>query len=280
MAQEFNQKQEGQNNAALQSPSGRVFEAKAIRLLAHERHQRKLKRGAHAENHFQILLRNVTAEQSMAQSEFRAAVEARMALIASQGFPNYIGPQRFGHGGRNVQRAEQWFGNKNKKKRTSRTQRSLWLSSARSAIFNIVCATRVRNHSWQQLLEGEPAMLDGSKSFFSTSIDADSQAEELQSRIDAFDIHPSAPWWGRGNSLAVGACKEFEEQLLQPYGSLLTGLENAGLDQQRRAIRGLVRNLAFQWLDDETIAIEFSLNAGLYATMVLNELCVTKFSPH
>lgn len=248
---------------------------KSLRLLRGERHSRKLKRGAHSCNRFVITLRDI---QPCVDSEnsLKNNVEERINLIRTLGYPSYIGAQRFGHGGQNLQRARQWFARP--RKRCSRQQRSLWLSSARSALFNIVCAARVRTGNWQHLLEGEPAVLDGSRSFFCTQADgsptdthADDQAA-LESRVRDFDIHPSAPWWGRGRSPASDVCAEFEALQLQPYADLCEALERAGLSQERRALRARADSLEYRWLGESALELSFSLSPGVFATSLLREL--------
>jgi len=186
--------------------------------------------------------------------------------VMHSGFPNYIGPQRFGRGGQNLVRAKQWF--RQPKKRTSRQQRSLWLSAVRSELFNQVCAARVENNTWQQILPGEPAALAGSRSFFDSDTDS---AEELATRLANFDIHPSAPWWGRGRTLAKGACADFEASVLSEQGDLCAGLERAGLPQERRALRALAEGLQHEWLDEGTLRLSFHLSPGVFATTLLRE---------
>lgn len=244
---------------------------KSLRILEISRHTRKLRRGAHSANRFVIRLKQVESASNSSFGVMQTALDTRIESIATQGFPNYIGPQRFGFGGQNLTRAQQWF--KQPKKRASRQQRSLWLSAVRSALFNLVCAKRVQTGSWQNLLNGEPAILNGSNSFFDT---ASSDSAELQSRVKAFDIHPSAPWWGRGSSMATGECSEFEESILADLDDCKIGLERAGLKQERRAIRAQAIDLNCRWINESTIELSFLLSPGVFATTLLSELGVCR----
>lgn len=256
-------------HAAWEASGGYV---KSLRLQHSVRHARKLKRGAHRCNRFVITLRNVKAGKGHEHS-LRTDVDNRISVIDAQGFPSYIGAQRFGYGAQNLQRAKQWFARP--RKRCSRQQRSLWLSSARSAVFNTVCAARVRGGSWQCLLEGEPAVLDGSRSFFTTgdkACDQTTDGPSLDDRLRDFDIHPSAPWWGRGRSPATAECAEFEAVHLQPLAGLCEGMERAGLAQERRALRARANLLTHQWVADDALELAFSLNPGVFATTLLREL--------
>jgi tRNA pseudouridine13 synthase len=252
---------------------------KEVLILKSVRHSRKLRHGAHKGNRFVITLRDVTPTQSESYEQLIQSVALRVASIAQSGFPNYIGPQRFGFGGQNLMRARQWF--KQPKKRTSRQQRSLWLSAARSAVFNAVCAKRVEAGNWQSLLPGEPAILDGTRSFFEPGKNTgqgedavESSTEELEARLQAFDIHPSAPWWGRGRTPTSGECATFESEILSDFSDICEGLEKAGLSQERRPIRALARDLEHQWLDNSTLQLSFHLSPGLFATTLLKELGV------
>jgi len=128
-------------------------QCKEVRIRRAVRHSRKLRRGAHRANRFSITLRDVKWQAAIGKQDREQLLTSRIQLIKERGFPNYIGPQRFGHGGQNFRRAQQWFANS--KKRTSRQQRSIWLSAARSALFNSVCAARVQHGSWHELLNGE-----------------------------------------------------------------------------------------------------------------------------
>jgi len=230
----------------------------ALRVLGQARHARKLPRGALAGNRFVLALRDVEGD--------RAAIEARLQAMASRGVPNYFGEQRFGHGGGNVDKALRMFTGM----RVRRDERALLLSAARSALFNRVLAARVSDGSWDRGLEGEAWMLDGSRSVFGP----EPWSDALASRLDAFDIHPSAPLWGRGELRSEGAARALELAALADGDSLAlrTGLEAAGLKQERRATRLRPDGLAWRWIDEQALELSFGLPAGSYATSVLAEL--------
>ena len=240
---------------------------KTARMIDSVRHGRKLRRGTHKANEFSIVLSDLMPLAGIVASELVESVHNRLAQIEERGFPNYLGPQRFGVGGQNLVRARQWF--RQPRKRTSRTQRSFWLSAARSAVFNQICAARVDADNWCELLDGEPAMLAGTNSFFDTG---DSTAETLMERLANFDIHPSAAWWGRGASTATGQCGKFENEALLDLSDLCAGLENAGLAQERRALRAQAHSLEHRWLDDSTLELRFNLSPGVFATTLLDQL--------
>jgi tRNA pseudouridine13 synthase len=151
-----------------------------------------------------------------------------------------------------------------------RKERTHLLSAARSALFNRVLAERVRGGSWDQGLEGEAWMLDGTRSVFGP----ESWSDALAERLARFDIHPSAPLWGKGPLRTTGAAQALELAALADEASieLRSGLERAGLSQERRATRLRLEDMAWRWLQDDDLQMSFSLHPGGYATAVLAEL--------
>lgn len=240
------------------APDIAMLQSDDLRVLDHHWHSRKLPRGALAGNRFVLVLRNVAGE--------RGAIDDRLRAIADIGVPNYFGEQRFGREGDNVAQAMAMF----RGRRVAREKRSLLLSAARSELFNRVLAARVREGSWNRPLEGEVWMLDGRRSVFGP----EPMTEDLQRRLDAFDIHPTGPLWGRGDlrSQAAAAAREQKSLADDDALALRRGLEKAGLEQERRALRLRPAGLEWQWRTDDTLAITFVLPAGTYATSVLAEL--------
>lgn len=236
----------------------RLEAATGLRVRAVARHARKLPRGALAGNRFTLVLREVQGDA--------AAIEDRLRAIAARGVPNYFGEQRFGRGGDNVGNALAMFAGR----RVAREQRSHLLSAARAQLFNRVLAARVRAGAWDAALEGEVWMLDGSRSVFGP-VPLD---DTLRQRLDTFDLHPTAPLWGRGALRSEGAAAALENEALSDAQSLAlrAGLEAAGLKQERRATRLRPADLAWTWLDPAALELRFQLPPGTYATTLLAEL--------
>jgi len=236
-------------------PDLAALEDEQVQVLEAQRHGRKLRRGALQQNRFRIRLRQLAGD--------RAATEAVLQRIATAGVPNYFGEQRFGRGGANLERAAAMFAGTRIR---DRQQRSMLLSSARSFLFNLVLARRVSDGSWAAGLDGDVIMLDGRRSVFpAPQLDA-----ELRQRLAQQEIHPTGPLWGRGTTLATDRCAEIEQTVLAPFALWRNGLEHVGLDQERRALRCRVRDLAWQFYDD-ALQVDFALGPGSYATMVLRE---------
>lgn len=240
------------------APDIQALQSPELLVLEHAWHSRKLPRGALAGNRFVIVLRDVVGEA--------AAIDGRLATIARLGVPNYFGEQRFGREGDNVDQALAMFAGR----RVRREQRTLLLSAARSDLFNRVLARRVREGSWNAPLDGEVWALEGSRSVFGP----EPWTPALAERLDAFDIHPSGPLWGRGALRTTGAAAQLETDTLADARCLAVreGLEKAGLEQERRALRLRPRELSWRWLDSKALEVSFALPPGAYATVVLSEV--------
>jgi len=229
-----------------------------IRVLESKRHTRKLKRGAHRGNRFEIVIRDLSEIDGL---------EAAIERVQSQGVPNYFGAQRFGRGAKNINKARALFAGEIK---VERHLRGMYLSAARSFLFNQVLSARVSQKTWATGLPGESLMLDGSNSFFKTeAMDAN-----LRERLASFDIHPSAPLWGKGTLSSCGDVFELESGIMAAHPDLTSGLETFGLRQQRRATRLVLQDVRRSWIDDTSLKLSFQLSRGNFATTVLRELFI------
>ena len=176
--------------------------------------------------------------------------------------PNYFGAQRFGRYGSNLQQTRELFVGK----RLKRSARSLALSAARSYLFNQVLDRRVRDGSWNCILAGDCANLDGNNSVFRVT-DVD---DELRDRCRNMDIHPSGPLWGSGDLMVDGPIAALEQAVAAEEQALAHGLENwARL--ARRPLRIAVRQMGWDKQRD-FLRLSFELPSGAYATTVLGEL--------
>ena len=229
-----------------------------IEVLAIKRGRRKLRTGSLSGNRFVITLRECVAD--------RAALEASLARMQSSGVPNFFGEQRFGRERDNLAQALALFEDRIRVRDHKR--RGLYLSAARSWIFNQVLDARIRAGQWDQLLEGEVFMLDGSHSWFvSQALDA-----EIEDRYARMDIHPTGPLWGAGELASHGAVRVLEERIAGESPAFCAGLAKFGLKQERRALRMRVDELVAEWPEDDVLRLSFTLPAGAYATAVLREL--------
>lgn len=233
------------------------FAAEGVCILESRRHRRKLRRGAHQGNAFRIALRGRDT------ATLRETIATRLHEIIDGGVPNYFGAQRFGHGGANIQLCRSLFSGR----RLSRPQRSIALSAARSLIFNEIVDSRVRQGSWNTILPGELANLDGSGSVFAV----DDVSADLTKRCAIQDIHPSATLWGDGAPQGAHAVADLEQCAADKYPDIAAGLIQARVEASTRPVRLRVQNLNWE-IDDDVLWLEFSLRRGGYATTVLREI--------
>jgi tRNA pseudouridine13 synthase len=232
-----------------------ALDIEGVRVLAVRRHTRKLKRGAHSGNRFRI---RVIDDGRAPLRDLLKRIDA----IREQGVPNYFGPQRFGRN--NLERAAELFAGKKLRRNT----RSMAISAARAAIFNAILDRRVRDGSWNQLLAGDVANLDGTGSVFVVdAVDA-----ELEQRIDSRDIHPTASLWGSRATYRAGRdCALLEAEAGAGLADLARGLENARIDTAQRSCRVMPAGLALATTPG-SLTVSFRLPAGAFATSVLREL--------
>lgn len=226
-----------------------------VKVLQAGCHLRKLKRGTHKSNRFELCLRELHGPHD--------ALLQRLERAKAQGVPNYFGEQRFGRSGSTLEQARHWM--QSGGRRISRTKRSLYLSALRAHLFNTMLARRVSEASWNQVVEGDVCILSGSRSLFRPQqID-----EDIKHRCAIGDLHPGLPLWGTGDQF------ESEAQQSAALGeNLETGkfLQRMGLEMSYRATRALPDDFCWQFCDDGTLQLKFSLGSGGYATAVLAEL--------
>ena len=229
---------------AIRGPGFEVLEAHA--------HTRKLPRGALQGNRFSIRIRGIAVDD--------AVLAARLGGIAARGVPNYFGPQRFGRGGANLARLTE------DPRALAPQERGFVLSAARSLVFNAVVAERVRDGSWASLEAGDVANLDGRGSVFAAEPDA-----ALLERCDRLEIHPTGPLWGRGTLSSAHRIKALESAVSAQFSQACALTEQAGMEQERRALRLAVRDLRWQ-RDQTSVVLDFRLMRGGFATTVLREI--------
>ncbi len=240
----------------LADPDLTVLESDEIKILESVRHNRKLKRGALSGNCFKLRIRDLAGDV--------ASLDERLQAIAEQGVPNYFGEQRFGFEMSNINKALAMF--QGQLRHLKKNKRSIYLSAARSWIFNQVLSQRIRDGSWNNRLAGDVFMLAGKSACF-----ADDSSDDLVQRLSNREIHPTGPLWGNGESMASLDCAELENTVASHNLALAEGLEKAGLKQERRALRLMPENMQWSLQDSDTLNLEFCLPSGAYATMVLRE---------
>jgi len=192
-------------------------------ILHSGRHSKKLRPGMHRGNHFTITLRF--------DGDVSGDVDKRLATIGEMGVPNYFGEQRFGIDANNLREVASIVARKHPRFQGKRG--GLYLSAARSWLFNLVLADHVRNGTWRTIGDG--------------------------------------PLWGRGRSVAELSVAENEARILQPWQLWCLALEHSGLRQERRALVLKPENLQWHWQGGD-LTLAFGLPPGTYATAILREV--------
>ena len=229
-----------------------------VLVLDSRQHTRKLKRGTLNGNRFHLNIRDFKGDTTETQQ--------RLEKIRTTGVPNYFGPQRFGYQGRNVEKACQSLG---KRVRLQRNKKSIYLSAIRSFLFNQVLAERVRKGTWNNMTDGELAMLDGSQSIFPCEMpDAD-----IEDRCRRLDIHPTGPMPGEKGTQPTGGAASLEQAVIQQWPELTAVLNSQGVKASRRALRLYPAELEWDF-DADNMKLAFVLPPGAYATTVLREILV------
>jgi tRNA pseudouridine13 synthase len=233
-----------------------------VEVLSYLRHNKKLRTGALTGNRFEIILRDVTALKALAD---------RWQNIVLQGVPNYFGEQRFGIEGGNIERAIALFsGQKVKDKK----KRGIYLSAARSHIFNKVIDQRIQQGCFDKVAIGDVMMLAGTQSVFQL----DKLDESITTRYLEKDIDITAPMWGAGELMTSEGPLALEKSVSDDYQELCHGLPRFGLKQERRRIRLTISDTDIEVVPEQdgtnTVKVSFFLPAGCYATTILRELVV------
>jgi len=239
-------------------PDWQRLESPELRVLQTCRHSRKLRRGDLQGNRFRLRIRRLRGD--------RDELVQRLERVRHQGFPNYFGEQRFGRGYANLVQAGELFAGR--LAGVGHHRRSLYLSAARSQLFNEVLAARIRAGTWNRALAGDLLMLGPNRGWFPVrAIDA-----AIEQRIECLDLHPTGPLWGSGFSALTGAARDTEQAVMEVFRVWCQGLERYGLRQDRRPLRAVAEGLSWRFPAPAILELQLQLPAGSYATAVLREL--------
>ena len=267
------------------------FKIANVSILKMIRHQRKLQTGGLSGNRFTVVIRNIQPLEED-ETDVIQPLQSRLNLIKNEGVPNYYGEQRFGLHGRNIKQGEKLLAGQLPK--VKRNQKSMFLSAIRSWMFNVLLSERIQQKNWNQLLPGDVLQLEGSNKWFVEDGSAD-----LAMRVKTLDLHPTGALFGKGVLPTEKSALEIEQSVADGFKTWIAGLDEYGVNQDRRALRLLPLELEWQWVDSSKTSAEFmdaledafeklspdvqwvnqpalklsfSLRSGSYATMVMREL--------
>lgn len=265
-----------------------------IEVLWAERHRHKLRVGHLRGNRFVITLRDIPHDAL-------SFVKRVMTRLATAGVPNRFGTQRFGNKndshliGKALVKAE-WetvvrymitdetlqvddmarrMQRELARKPVERVVssiphwlRKLFLSAYQAYLFNRVLERRAPDLG--KLLEGDIAVKHDNGAPF---LVADTAVE--QPRADAFEISPSGPIFGYKMRLPTGDVLMLETSLLADEGVHLKDFRKVvgiRLPGTRRPLRMPMQLHKVSAVDSNGVRLSFTLPAGGYATVVLEEL--------
>lgn len=242
-----------------------------VRVVRWAPHRKKIRRGIHQGNQFNLTIHSVTGED--------AQFNARLAQLGAHGFPNYFAEQRFGHQGGNYDLLHKIGAiPAGQSPSISRADRNWGLSTLRAEIFNQCLSARLAEGTDGLACVGDLAQLAGSQSWFVVQPD---ELPRTQARLAAQDVGLTGPLWGEGASPAIGAVGLAEQAMatgvLETFGAE-NWLAHLGLwrvAHDRRLLRAPVQALTAQWVaagEDRALRLQFSLASGAYATALLREL--------
>lgn len=214
----------------LSEPDWRLLNDENLQIISHQRHSHKLRRGQHYANRFSLRIRQLQGDL--------ARLEQSLQVVSQRGFPNYFGEQRFGRGGGNVEKAASMF---ERRIKATKSKRGLYLSAARSFLFNKVLAERVKNNSWLE------APLNG-------------------------PLYGELPreYVGQGECDYIG-CSKLEQAVFAEYPELTKGLYANRLKMEERPLSIVPENMAWRLLEN-VLELDFLLPAGSFATSLLSEV--------
>lgn len=226
-------------------------------MLRVTRNARKLRRGSHDGNRFAIRLRDCEFSPAAAAERWRQIVE--------RGVPNYFGAQRFGKNGGNITLALRLFAGEIEVR--DRLLRGLYISAARSRLFNACVAARLQSDCWDRVLPGEVFGFAANRSLVLPENLRGDEATRVAERL----LEITAPLWGEGAPISTGAVRALEKEIATEHTTLAHSLETSGLRQERRVLRLRPKNAEIEWRGADLL-LRFELPKGAYATTVLREL--------
>lgn len=232
------------------------FDNEEFKLLKNCRHNRKLRLGSIKNNQFELIISQVSDEIE----------HQHIQGIKEFGAPNYFGYQRFGHQAGNLENAQKMFCGELRVK--NKNKKGLYLSAARSFLFNLIVAKRLAQQTWHLPQVGDCLMLDGTHSYF----ECEQLDNELSQRYARQDIHICGWLPGKQDSEARHQVLLAELDVTKQYQLLYQGISKAGVNSSRRAMRVVPRDFSLEYLSPDQVKLEFSLPSGCFATAVLREL--------
>ncbi|QIA64254.1 tRNA pseudouridine(13) synthase TruD [Vibrio astriarenae] len=230
----------------------------SIKILDITRHNKKLRPGDLIGNAFTLRLTEVSDVTE---------VEARLEKVKQLGVPNYFGAQRFGREGNNLSEARRW-GRDNVRTR-NQNKRSLYLSAARSWIFNRIVSDRIEQGLFEQVIQGDVIAQQGVAGFSAPVVKE--QIESLNSEFSSGTISITAALAGDNALPTADAALAIEQPIVDQEADLMALIRGNRMRHERRSIALKPQDLSWE-VEGDSITLSFSLDAGSFATSIVREL--------
>ncbi|MCG9749725.1 tRNA pseudouridine(13) synthase TruD [Vibrio brasiliensis] len=227
----------------------------SIEILATARHNKKLRPGDLVGNQFVVTISEVTNVADVVQ---------RLEAVSKTGVPNYFGSQRFGNQGNNLDEARRW-GRENVRTR-NQNKRSLFLSAARSWIFNSIVSDRIEKGLFSTAVDGD--LIQGDSGLQLVELDSLESTNNLLAQGEA---QLTAALAGDNDLPTKSQALQLEQPHLDAEPDLMALIRGNRMRHDRRQIALMPQDLAWQ-VDGDNVTLTFSLDAGCFATAIIREL--------
>lgn len=226
-----------------------------VDILEITRHHKKLRPGDLQGNTFKITLTEVSDVDDVVQ---------RLERVKMLGVPNYFGQQRFGNNGNNLTEARRW-GRDNVRTR-NQNQRSMYLSTARSWIFNHIVSKRIETGCFNSFISGDIAFSAGEQTLIQPDM-----IELWNEKLAQGEAVITAAMAGDNALPTENDALVLEQPVLDGEPDLMKLIRGNRMRHDRRNIALYPKALDWQ-CDGNRVIVNLSLDAGSFATSILREL--------
>lgn len=229
-----------------------------LRVLRHARHENKLRAGHLRGNRFRIRIRD---------AERPEAVGPVLERLAAQGLPNAFGEQRFGRGDTALRGRALVLGER-LPRRPNAFERKLYVSAYQALLFNRLLEHRLHAGTLRRALAGDLMRKTDSGGLFICR-----EPPVDQPRVERGEIAPTGPVFGWKMERPEGDVDAAEQAVLAAEALRLDGFRRLGsIAQGARRAYAVPVNDARWSIDGSSVELAFTLPAGSYATVLLDEV--------
>ena len=244
--------------ARAEAALGDLPQTPELRLLAHGRHGNKLRVGHLRGNRFRIHIRDAERPEAAGQV---------MERLVAEGVPNAFGQQRFGRGD-SALRGRALVHGQRLPARPSGFERKLYVSAYQAVLFNRLLQARLRQGALRRALPGDLMRKTESGGLFVC------RAPEVdQPRVEGGEIVATGPIFGWKMQRPGGDIDAAEQAVLAAEGLGLDSFRRLGsiAEGTRRPFTVPVSEARWS-AAGPTVELSFTLPAGSYATVLLDEV--------